>query len=424
MEYRLKEIKQGINLHFIQTNLFKTDLVAVFLTKKLSRENVTLNTLIPAVLSRGTKTMPTQEDISKTLENMYGAEFDCGIDKTGDNHVMKFYIETLNNAFLLEKEDILKETLEKMLQIIFEPLEENGQFKSEYVQSEKEKVKLLIQSKIDNKDKYAQDRCVEEMYKNELYGLYKYGYIEDLETIDSKKLYEHYKELIQSCKIDIFVSGNFDEENVKKIIENSYIIQKLQPRKPDYVINNETTENKKQSETKTIEEKLDIGQGKLVIGLDILENSEESRYAVSLYNVLLGGSATSKLFQNVREKESLAYSIGSVYLRQKNNIFIKAGIEIENYEKTVELVKEQLEQMKRGEFSDEDLAKAKDFMVFGIKSIIDEQETGVTYYLGQELAGTNITPEQYMEKVNAVTREQIEDIANKISINTVYFLRN
>lgn len=424
MEYRLKEIKQGINLHFIQTNLFKTDLVAVFLTKKLSRENVTLNTLIPAVLSRGTKTMPTQEDISKTLENMYGAEFDCGIDKTGDNHVMKFYIETLNNAFLLEKEDILKETLEKMLQIIFEPLEENGQFKSEYVQSEKEKVKLLIQSKIDNKDKYAQDRCVEEMYKNELYGLYKYGYIEDLETIDSKKLYEHYKELIQSCKIDIFVSGNFDEDNVKKIIENSYIIQKLQPRKPDYVINNETTENKKQSETKTIEEKLDIGQGKLVIGLDILENSEESRYAVSLYNVLLGGSATSKLFQNVREKESLAYSIGSVYLRQKNNIFIKAGIEIENYEKTVELVKEQLEQMKRGEFSDEDLAKAKDFMVFGIKSIIDEQETGVTYYLGQELAGTNITPEQYMEKVNAVTREQIEDIANKISINTVYFLRN
>ena len=424
MEYRLKEIKQGINLHFIQTNLFKTDLVAVFLKKKLSRENVTLNTLIPAVLSRGTKTMPTQEDISKTLENMYGAEFDCGIDKTGDNHVMKFYIETLNNAFLLEKEDILKETLEKMLQIIFEPLEENGQFKSEYVQSEKEKVKLLIQSKIDNKDKYAQDRCVEEMYKNELYGLYKYGYIEDLETIDSKKLYEHYKELIQSCKIDIFVSGNFDEENVKEIIENSYIIQKLQPRKPDYVINNETTENKKQSETKTIEEKLDIGQGKLVIGLDILENSEESRYAVSLYNVLLGGSATSKLFQNVREKESLAYSIGSVYLRQKNNIFIKAGIEIENYEKTVELVKEQLEQMKRGEFSDEDLAKAKDFMVFGIKSIIDEQETGVTYYLGQELAGTNITPEQYMEKVNAVTREQIEDIANKISINTVYFLRN
>ena len=90
----------------------------------------------------------------------------------------------------------------------------------------------------------------------------------------------------------------------------------------------------------------------------------------------------------------------------------------------MELVKEQLEQMKRGEFSDEDLAKAKDFMVFGIKSIIDEQETGVTYYLGQELAGTNITPEQYMEKVNAVTREQIEDIANKISINTVYFLRN
>lgn len=424
MEYKVKDIKQGMKLHFIQTNLFKTDLVAVFLTKKLSRDSVTLNTLLPAVLRSGSKLMPTQEEISKTLENMYGAEFDCGIDKNGDNHVLKFYIETLNNSFLLEKENILKDSIEKILQIVFEPLIENNQFKTQYVEGEKEKIRLLIESKIDSKDKYAQDRCVEEMYKGELYGLYKHGYTEDLENISSKKLYECYQNLIETCKIDIFVSGDFSEEEITKIIENNSIIQKLQPRQAEYIINNETTENKKQGETKIIEEKLEVGQGKLVIGLDLLDNQKDSRYSIALYNTLLGGSATSKLFQNVREKESLAYSIGSVYLRQKNNIFIKAGIDIENYEKTVNLIKEQMKQMKQGEFTDDDLQKAKDFIVFGIKGIIDEQETGITYYLGQELAGTNITPEEYIEKINAVTRKQVEDVANRTSINTVYFLRN
>ena len=170
---------------------------------------------------------------------------------------------------------------------------------------------------------------------------------------------------------------------------------------------------------KTIEEKLDVGQGKLVMGLDILDNEKNSRYVLALYNILLGGSATSKLFQNVREKESLAYSIGSVYLRQKNNIFIKAGIEIENYDKTVKLVKEQLEQMRKGEFSDEDLERAKDFAKFGIKAILDEQETGITYFLGQELSGSDVSPEEYMNKIDEVTKQQVQDIANKISINTV-----
>ena len=221
MEYISKEIKKGIKMHYIKTDIFKTNLIAIFLTTKLEKDTVTLNTLIPAVLRRGSITMPTQEDISKTLENMYGASFDCGSEKIGDNQSLKFYIESLNNNFLLENENIMKESIDKLLEIVFNPVLEENVFKDEYVQSEKVNIKQLIQSKIDMKDKYAQERCIEIMYEGKSYGVYKYGYEEDLEKISSKDLYEQYKKLIENCKIDIFVSGDFNNEETEQILKEN-----------------------------------------------------------------------------------------------------------------------------------------------------------------------------------------------------------
>jgi len=140
--------------------------------------------------------------------------------------------------------------------------------------------------------------------------------------------------------------------------------------------------------------------------------------------VILGESATSKLFQNVREKASLAYTARSTYVRQKHNIFIKCGIEIPNYKKALEIIKEQLEDMKQGNFTDEDIENAKKYMSNGIKSVDEEQDTEITYYMGQELSGLNTSLEQYLKEIQNVTKEQIVDIANKIQINTILFLRN
>ncbi|MBR3673433.1 MAG: insulinase family protein, partial [Clostridia bacterium] len=204
MNYKKESIKEGITFHKINTNKFKTNLFAIFLTTKLDRETVTKNALLTAVLRRGTKNLPTQEDISKQLENMYGASFDCGVEKTGDNHIMKFYLESINNEFLPSQENLSKECMEILLDVVFNPYLENGKFKQEYIDGEKENLKQVIQGKIDNKAKYAYDRCVEEMYKNEPYGLYKYGYIEDLDNIDAQSLYEYYLDLIKNVKIDIF----------------------------------------------------------------------------------------------------------------------------------------------------------------------------------------------------------------------------
>ena len=421
MRYNDKEIKKGIKLHEIQTDKFKTNLIAVFLSMPITKENVTKNSLISAVLRRGSKNMPTQEQISQELEEMYGASFDCGLDKTGDNHILKFYLESVNDNFLPQTdENMLKTSIEKLLEIVFNPLIENGAFKEEYVKQEKENVKRIIEGKPDNKARYAFDRCIEEMYKDQSYGLYKYGYIEDLEQITAQDLYKYYQDMRAKCKIDIFVSGNINE--VTKIVEQNENIQKLQDREPYYKINK--VENKEDVEEKEVIEEMDVTQGKLTIGIDLHLDNEEQKYDAMLYNAILGGTANSKMFQEVREKASLAYTAGSSYVRYKSNIFIKCGIEIKNYEKAMEIIRKQLEDMKNGVFTEEDIENAKKGIISGIKAIDDEQDTEITYFFGQELTGCKTSLDEYMENIQKVSKDDIVKVANSISINTIYFLKD
>lgn len=421
MSYNTEEIKKGIKLHFIETNKFKTNLISVFLTVPLTRKNVTANALIPAVLRRGTATLKTQEEISIELENMYGATFDCGIDKTGENQVLKFYLEVVNDEFLPNKEQTLKKAIELLFDIVFNPATENNLFINEYVRSEKENLKKIIEAKIDNKDGYAYNRCIEEMYKNRVFGLYKYGYVEDLEKIKNSDLYNSYINLINTAKIDIFVSGNVRENEIVNVVRNNLEISKLGERADIHVIDGEKVEAGKE---KNIEEKMDVTQGKLVIGTNVDFNEEDAKYKIALYNVILGEGATSKLFQNVREKESLAYTTRSNYIRQKSNIFIRCGIEIGNYEKAVKVIREQLEKMKQGDFSEEDIENAKKYVVAGLRTTKEEQDSEISYYFGQELSEKFTTIDEYEKKINNVTREDILKVANSIKINTIYFLRN
>ena len=234
MKYNELELKKGIKLHTIKTTKFKTNLVAVLLSTELKRETITKNALISMILRRGSKNMISQEEISKKMEEMYGASFDCGLDKTGDNQVLKFYIESINDNFLpKEGENNLKKSIENIFEIVFDPYIENGAFKKEYLEQEKENLKRKIEGKCDNKARYAMDRCIEEMYKNETFGLFKFGYIEDLENINEKNLYDSYIEFINNCKIDIFVSGDVDDE-IKNIINENECINNLQQRNPNY----------------------------------------------------------------------------------------------------------------------------------------------------------------------------------------------
>lgn len=266
------------------------------------------------------------------------------------------------------------------------------------------------------------NRCIEEMYKDEPFGLFKFGYIEDLELINGKNLYEYYKELIKNCKIDIFISGILPDD-IDKVVEDNENISKLQEREADYVMPKLDNKDTKSNEN-IVTESMDVTQGKLVLGLDIYLENENQKYDALLYNSILGGTANSKMFQNVREKAHLAYVASSSYTRQKNNIFINCGIEIKNYEKALEIIKQQIEDMKNGDFTEEEVENAKKGIIASIKTIDDEQDTEITYFFSQELSKNKCDIEQYMEKISGVTKENVVDIANKVSINTVYFLKD
>ena len=420
MNYIEKTIKKGIKLHILNTDKFKTNLVAVFLTTKLEKETVTPNALISAILRRGTNNLKTQEEISKQLEELYGASFDCGIDKTGDNQVLKFYIQTINDDYIPQQEEnMLKTSIENIFDIVFNPLTEKEGFKKEYVEQEKKNMKQRIEGRVDNKARYALDRCIEEMYKDKPYGLYKFGDVNSLENIDENNLYKTYEKLIDECKIDIFISGNINDE-VEDIIKENENIKKLKERDAKYNTTSEKPEGKKGE----IIEKMSVTQGKLVMGLDLNIQNEDEKYYTLVYNNILGGSANSKIFQNVREKASLAYSAGSSYFKYKNNIFINCGIEISNYEKAVELIKAQIEDMKNNNFTNEELENAKNSIIATIKTIDDEQDTLIIYYFGQELSNNKNTIEDYIKKIEETKREDVLNIANKVEINTIYFLRD
>lgn len=417
------KIKNGINLNLIKTDKFKTNLLSVFFTVPLNENTITKNSLIPAILRRGSNNLKTQEEISKTLEEMYGASFDCGVDKIGDNQVLKFYLETINNSYTEDGENILKESINIILDLVFNPLVNNNKFDETYVESEKNNIKQIIEGRKDAKATYALERCIEEMYKNLPYALYKYGKLEDLKNINAENLYEQYKKLINECKIDIFISGDITEEVKNEVIENKNIVS-LEERNPNYIESNKENRIKQEKQEEIVSESMDVTQGKLILGLDVLKEQEDDKYTALIYNAILGGTPNSKMFQNVREKNSLAYTASSSYIRQKGNIFVKCGIEIDNYEKALKIIKEQIEDMKKGKFTEEDIKQAKVNIVSTIKFIPEEQDTELLYYFSQELSGYQMNSEEYINKVNSITKEQIVELANRIQINTIYFLKN
>ena len=392
----------------LKTNKFKTNLCSIFLTLPLRKDTVTKNALLVSVLRRGFDKLKTQEEISKKLEEMYGAGFNCGVDKIGNYHVLKFYLETIDNQYTLEKENLLQEGIDLLIGIVFNPLIENSGFKKEYVKQEKENLKKILLTKKDNKAQYANERCIEEMFEGEAYSIYKYGYIEDIDEIDEKSLYEHYKKIINECKIDLFITGD-SIENVKVPDIKGKQIQKININHIPH------------DKVKVVKENLDVTQGKLIIGLNM---PKEDKEASAMYNTILGGGANSKLFQNVREKASLAYSAGSSYIRRQNTIFIKTGIEIKNYEKTLNIIKEQLEDMKNGKISDEEFNAAKKLITASIEAIPESEEDMITFYFDQRLFDDNLTVQDYLNKINNVTKEQVIQIAKKVSMDTIYFLKN
>lgn len=410
---------KGINLTLIPEEKFKTNLVSIYIQRLLDKDEVTKNALLPAIIKSGSEKYPNAREMTAHQDDLYGVSIGADASKRGETQVITFKIISTDEKYLDEK--IFKPVVEFLDEVVNHPLVIDGGFKEEYVEIEKQSLRHRIESVINDKGRYAIERAREEMFKNERYGISDLGYLEDIDKITAKDLYKHYQQIMKNSPIDIVVEGDFDEEEIVNIISNGFNFDR------EEIIDIPRAEfNKKVEEVKVIEEDMDITQGKLVMGYrcNVDYKNEYRYYSLLVGSNVLGGGPHSKLFMNVREKESLCYYIYSSIEKYKTSMFISSGIESANYDKTVKLIKEQLEYLKEGKISEEELLNSKSALISSLKTIKDSIGGASDFYFSQSMGQTNTSVERIIEMIEKITIEDIVGAVKDIELDTIYFLSN
>lgn len=418
-EFVSKNLAQGVNLYINPTKKFKTILVQLFLHRQLDKELATLTALLPMVLMRGSKNYPTTLEITRSLEKLYGAEIAGDIMKKGERQIVTFALDVVDDQFTPGNQDVLKDGLRILKDIIYNPTMEEQGFKGSYVNQEKEQLKKQIKGLINDKMSMAVERCLQEMCKEERYGTFKYGYLEKIEDISPVSLYEYYQNFIAKSPIDIFVVGDVDVEGIQSLIEEVFtfstgVKHDISPA----VVNREV------KETKVVEEKMNVKQGKLSLGYRTNIPYGDDIFPLLYYNGILGGFPHSKLFQNVREKESLAYYAFSRLEKTKGIMLISSGIEIENYEKALDIINKQVANMVKGEISDYEFENTKKGLLSQAILQEDNPYQQVSSVLEGVINDRIFKREEVISKLESVTKADVVRVAQNIKLDTIYFLRN
>jgi predicted Zn-dependent peptidase len=412
-------LNDNINLTLIHSKKFKTNLVSVYIQRILDRDEVTKNALIPNMITNASNKYKTLRDISNKLENLYGASILADTSKRGERQVLNIKLVTTNEKYL--EEPIFTEAIEFLNEIINNPLIENNGFSEKYLKLEKQNLTERIKAKINDKGRFALERCFEEMCKDERFSISEQGYIEDIEAITGKDLYNHYKKILKTSPIDIVIEGDFDEEKVVGIIKEKFKFER------ENIINIPRENYKKQiNSVKTIVDKMDITQGKLVMGyrtnIDFVDT--KNYYALVVGCNILGGGPHSKMFINIREKESLCYYIYSSIEKYKSILFISSGIETQNYDKTTDLIRKQIESIIAGDISDEELENSKVALISSMRALTDSIGGLSDFKFAQDISKTNLSIEDMINYIDKVTKEEIVNVFKKLQLDTIYFLRN
>lgn len=410
------ELKRGVRANLVRTDKFKTNMLGVFFSVPMTFENASVNALIPAVLRRGTNTYPTMREISKRLEELYGAKFDCGISKKGDIQVIRFYGEIVNRKFVGESRDIFSEFADVIRDVIFNPVLDGGLFKKDYVSQEKAQVKDIIESRKNDKVQYALERCYEIMFDGEPYGVSEFGTVEGVERVTDDELIKAYYDMLNNYQVDIVLAGDISDEEFNGIVSKFNFEPrnelKIEPNKIVHV-----------DEVKNSTEIFDINQGKLSLGFRVnLEVNTDDYYKMLVYNGILGGGVQSKLFQNVREKNSLAYYAFSRFEKIKTIMGISCGIEMQNYQKALDTILEQIEDMKNGNISEYEYNTTIKTLENSLNSMRDEQSQMLDFSYTQILTGNNRTLDDIISNLRNVSVKDVVEIADKIELDTVYFM--
>ena len=408
---------EGLNVHIIPTVKYKTNTLVLRMKAPLSEENVTYRAILPYVLQSGTKQHPSVKSIRQYVEDLYGAALAVDVNKKGEEHIISIYMDVANETYLQDAPPLLEKTVAMLADVLLHPAEENGAFVASIVESEKRALLQRIESAFDDKMRYANQRLIEEMCKEEPYRLSPNGQEEAVSSITPQSLYEYYKKALLEDEIDLYIVGDV-KENALQLVEKYFSIPVRQQQQK------QTAQSAAPRQEREVVEKQDLKQSKLHIGYRThITYKDNDYFALQVFNGLFGGFAHSKLFRNVREKHSLAYYAASRYESHKGILFVMSGIEAQNYEKAVNIIGEQLTAMRNGDFTEEDLSQTKAVIKNQILETLDTPRGLIELLYHDVVADYKRPMDTWFGDVDRVTRDEIIAVANKIGLDTIYLLQ-
>ena len=416
-----EEIVPGISLTCITTDKFKTGCITINLLCKLSRDTASSLTLIPRILRRGSKDHPNMEAISAALDNLYGARIEPLNRKKGEMQCIGLFADFPDDRYLPDNKAILEDTIGLLGEMLINPSLIDGEFNLDYVTGEKSNLIDDIKAAINDKRGYAVDRLLEEMCPDEAYGVSKLGTEESVKAITPKSLTDLYNNIISNAKIEIFYCGAASPKRVKAALLSS--LSKLPARPGAKIPETKIIYTPKNDAPRTITEEMDVTQGKLTMGFRVGQVMQNPNYpALIMFNSIYGGSVTSKLFTNVREKLSLCYYASSMLDKHKGIMLVASGVEFDKYEMAKDEIFHQLDLVKRGEISDFEFEAAKKYVVSSIKTAMDRLGGLEELYFDSIVSAAPYVPLDICDNINNVTCEQVSEIAKSINAELIYFL--
>jgi len=403
------------NIKIIADDKFKTATICLMLRRPLKREEATKNALLADVLGSGTLNYPNLYEINKYMEELYGAIFQSLIVKKGEFQIIRLYIEFVS----VMDENLLTQAVEFLREVLLNPLVKNERFDKEIFENQKNMLRDTISERINDKSSYARLKCIENMCKDEPFGIHADGYDEDLDAIDEKVLYEHYKNLIETTPLEFIASGNIDAEKFKALVNGNFPeAGKVDVKMPKFLA--QASKNKPTCH----EEVLKINQSKICMGFRADQGYKgKDFYTFLVLNEVLGGSGNSKLFINVREKASLCYDIFSFLFRAKSILMIQSGVETKNVETAIGKINEQLQAIREAEVSDDELYMAKQSLTSGLRAITDSQGSILDFNYTQYMLNDSDSLSDIIEGIDKVSIDDIVKLANIIYADTIYILR-
>ncbi len=410
------EIANGVRACFFKADHFKTNIMSVHIVLPLESD-MEANSLLCYMLRRRNAKYPSMTQLNKRLAELYGASLACGVSKHGDNHDICFRIVSVSDRFALSGEAISKECTELLLDVLFEPKLENGNFCQEDIELEKRLLLEKIDSEFSEKRIYAKDRLIEEMFKGKKYGLGRFGNRDEIRNITNERLIKAWKAYLENAVIQF----NFVGENDEKIV--SLLKEKFASIDRSNVIRTVTEFEPVAEKSKKVDEKLAVKQGKLVMGFRAgTENAEDNFFTTRVMIDMFGGGPYSKLFTNVREKMSLCYYCSARFVRDKGIVIVQSGIEDENEKKATDAILAELENMKKGNFTEEEIENSKKGLTDAYLSVGDTPESIDAWIGARTLEDEIDLPQDFAEKIKTVTAEDIRLAAEKVTLDTIYML--